>query len=66
MARIRCGTKDCVYNQYHYCTADRIDLSDLHVFAYEADGETLAHYNKCLTYEKKTDYVKFFEERGFG
>lgn len=63
MPRIKCGSTNCIHNECHYCQSKEVEFTELNIFAYE-DG--LSQFSKCLTYEKRTDFVTFMEERELG
>lgn len=65
MPIIRCDSRECVHNEFQFCQAQKIELTDLNAF-HVGGGTDDNYYGRCGTYEKRTDYVTFFEERGFG
>lgn len=58
MPRIKCDNFNCIWNNTHYCNHEEVEF-----VAVYPDG--LERFNKCKTFEKRTDFVEFFEQRGF-
>lgn len=63
MTKIKCDSTNCIYNECSYCTSKEVKFVEANIFFI---GDRLLGFNRCLTYEKRTDFVTFMEERGLG
>lgn len=58
MSSVKCDNFNCIWNNTHYCERDVVEFVAVY-------PDKLERFNKCNNYEKRTDYIEFFEWRGF-
>lgn len=65
MANILCENLNCKYNEGHFCIFD--GTITLKVETIHTVNHGYVQALKCDTFTRfETDYIRFFEERGFG